>query len=93
MKKKTILGKTLTYVKEDLSDQGVAGYFDPDAAIISLHKDLRGDQLKYIQLHEEFHAVWDRLGLNRTSVPDDLQEVIVDGFALFMVEHYKLREK
>lgn len=92
-KRKNILGKDITYYFENVEHLGYYGLYDGDNSKIVLDKKLKGDLKKHIQLHEEFHAVFDRLSLNRTSIPHDIQEVIVDGFSLFVVEMYNIREK
>lgn len=93
MKKKNILGKWVTYLTDILEPRGYYGLYDPEESTITLDKNLKGNLKKHIQLHEEFHAVFERLSLNRTSISHDIQEVIVDGLALFVVEHYDVKEK
>lgn len=91
VKSKKIMGKTCKYTYTDLQD--AMGLFVPSTFEIFIDKTLKGDDLAHTVLHEEFHAVWDRLGLGNTEISHDIQELIVDGLSKFVTEHYKLVDK
>lgn len=88
-----ILGKPIHYKRADLSQIGAVGLYDPKGKVILVDKSLRGDAYKQCLLHEQFHCLWDRLGLNCTDIADDIQEIIVEGFSQFVIDHYSLRER
>lgn len=88
-----ILGKDIRYKRVDLSSVGAVGLYDPKSKTILIDKTLKGDEFKQTMLHEQFHCLWDRLGLNCTEISDDIQEVIVESFSQFVIDHYSLRER
>jgi Zn-dependent peptidase ImmA (M78 family) len=88
---KNILGKRVKYIFEDL--MGLCGQCDPSNDLIRINKFLKSDDLKTTILHEEFHYLFHRHGLNQTSIPLDVQEVIVETFSQFLVDHYEMKPK
>lgn len=92
-KSKNILGTEIKYEFADLNDYD--GIYDPIKKTISINKELKVNELalKTTILHEEGHAMFDILGLNQTSLSLDMQEIIVENFANFIIEHYKLTSR
>ncbi len=95
MIKKTVnvFGKTFK-IKYDktLASKGVHGVCDSDNNLILIDGLLKGDSLMQTLLHEEFHAVFSRIGL-RQAVPDEVEEMIVDALATFIVDNYRIAPK
>ena len=90
--KKTILGRDIKYEFSTLEDHD--GCYDPHNFVIKINNELSKKglekQLLATILHEEGHALLDLLGFNQTSLSLDMQELIVENYANFLVEHYKL---
>lgn len=83
-------------IKKGLKDDegnSLSGLCQYDEAIISLDKDLTGDELMQTFLHECGHAVHDRMGIDQTGIPDDVKEILVDSMATFLVERFNMRLK
>ena len=57
------------------------------------HEGLKGDAFFITLIHEIGHAVWDATGLNETSIPHDIQEIIVDNFAKGLVQNLDIKLK
>lgn len=89
--KKKILGRLIEYRVGSLDNDAVAQY-NSDKGTITIDPTKPQD-IKHTTLHEEYHVVWDRAGLNQTSISDDLQEVICEVFASWIVENYKITPK
>ena len=82
-----IFGKTYAIKYEDLSKAHVYGLVDNKNALIMIDKTLVGYELQQTLIHEYLHAVFDRTSLTQ-SIPDELEEVIVDQVATFLVDMY-----
>lgn len=92
--KKQIMGKPTTYKFVELKENVEAyGVYDSKTSTILLDKNLKGEDLTQVTLHEEFHCVIDRVYLNVTSLSDDVQEVICEALSQFVVQHYHLKPK
>lgn len=91
VKSKKIMGKTAKISHVHLDDAD--GLFIPSTFEIKIDKDLVGDDYVHTRLHEEFHAVWERLGLGNTEIPPEIQEIIVDGMSKYVTENYRLVDK
>jgi hypothetical protein len=89
---KPIFGKTVRYWKADLTEHKLDGYYDYQESAIFLHNKLKGDELKLVMLHEEFHAIMHRLGLHAV-VSNEIEELIVENFSTFVCESYELVSK
>jgi len=87
--RKNIFGRPVDYLLEPL--YGLEGAYCPVKGTITIDPKCQ-DKVQTI-LHEEFHAVWDRLGLNQTSVHADIQDIICESFATFITENYTLKQK
>ncbi len=78
---------------KDLSKEHLDGYCDIENKEIYIHKDLPDKEKALVLLHEEGHALWDRLGLNRLSISGDVQELIVEAYAVYIHEAYNIKPK
>lgn len=85
-----VFGKTYQIVREKLDEHD--GLCESDSRKITVSKNLRGDRFKQTLLHEEFHAVFDVIGLG-SAVDSTLEEIIVEALSQFVVEHYKITPK
>lgn len=86
-----IYGTKVEISLEVLENKELAGFYDPvkNHITISSEYDCRFHTL----IHEIGHVIWNRLGLNQTQVPLDIQEIIVEGFATAFVENYDQLKK
>lgn len=57
-------------------------YYDPNCKI-----------LKQALLHEEFHAVLERIGFHQAGVSHEIEEMMVDALSTFICENYEIKEK
>lgn len=72
----------ITYTKGFIHKTGHLAEYDANAKTIEVDADLTGRALKLALTHELGHAIWDRVALNQTSIPSDLQEIIVENFSI-----------
>ena len=84
-----ILGKKITIEKKTLKDRGVYGLCF--LTRIEIDDSLKGDDLKITVCHEIAHAVLLRLGFENTSLPHELEELIVDNIAKVLVENKMIK--
>lgn len=87
MKKLNVFGNSIKVIVAEIEDPELAGYYDPVANTVTISKDCQDKFQTY--LHEFFHIVWNRIGLNQTQINSDLQEIIVDSFATALLENFK----
>jgi len=75
-----------------LKDQGALGLYFPADSSIHFDESLLSQPIVFWEtiLHEFGHAVWDMSSLSQTSIPLDLQEIIVDQIAINFVRSFKL---
>lgn len=83
----------MAIVYKPLQEQGFLGVYEPQKKLITIDDQLSHDEELHTELHEVLHAAWDRLSLNQTAIPREVQEIIVDGFATVLVENYKIKAK
>lgn len=72
---------------DDLTKSEACGITDNKNRLILIDKSLTGDDLKHTLLHEYFHAVLYRTSVVQ-SLSHELEEVIVDQIATFLVDNY-----
>jgi len=72
---------------------GWAGLYCNEAKTITIDKDIKGEELAQVLLHEFFHAVFFRVGLMQAKVSTDAHELIVENFATSFIENYKSFKK
>ncbi len=89
-----IYGAVVPVVEDDtLKEVECMGAYDPDQKKISVCPDLKSREKLHTCLHEMFHATWDRVGLNQTSIPRDLQEIICETFATVLLENFIVKPR
>lgn len=87
MKKSINIFGSISNIKiTDLEEHQLEGYFDPMTKDIYINKHSEEKFLVY--LHEVIHAVFHRLGINQTSMPRDVQEMIAESMANFIDERF-----
>jgi len=84
----TILGKEIPIYRRNLSIEKAMGLTDGNAIIIC--ETCPKHFIMEVLLHEMGHALLFRLGLHNTSLPLDLEEIIVDNYARMMLEVFKI---
>jgi len=77
---------------KNMRGDDIIGWHDGNVSTISIAPGLDRDEEKITFLHECFHAVFYRLSLSE-GIDTSTEEIIVDCFAKFMVEHFKLELK
>lgn len=88
---KMIFGEIISYYfMNSESDDGLYCRVDKT---IKIRRDLKGRDLIETKLHEEFHAIWDIIGMSSTEISAEIEEIIVHNFSRFIVEHYDITEK
>lgn len=87
MRSLNIFGRKIKVRMANLDHLGLDGYYDPEKYEIVIGDNC--DDLNSSIIHECLHAIWDRLGLNQTDIPLNVQELIVEGFANALVENEK----
>lgn len=91
MKKPTVInvfGQTYKIKYDDMSKTEACGMTDNIHRLIIIDKSLDGDDLRHTLLHEYFHAVLYRTSIVQ-SLSHELEEIIVDQIATFLVDNYK----
>jgi hypothetical protein len=63
---------------------------DYDNKIISVSEDEIGEQFIHSIIHEMGHAVFDRISIDKTSIPDDVKEIICDTIATTIIENFNI---
>lgn len=93
MKFVDVFGKRFK-IKHDpaLSAAGTHGVTCVENKLILIDPKLKGEEFNQVMLHEQFHAVFDRLGI-RQAVKDEVEEMIVDALATFMIDNYVVKPK
>jgi hypothetical protein len=91
-----IFGRLTAYIKDSsLLDDETEGKFRPcpgeDFDLI-MYKDGDKNEAQTI-IHEEIHAVLDRLGFGQTKLPDDMEEQICQAVSVFIDETYRPKRK
>lgn len=93
MFKKTvsIFGRPIELIFDDeFSNENWLGYYDPNERKISIRYH-NPDEMRLTILHEYGHAKWDRLSMNQTSIPHEIQEIIIENFCQLLNEHCEIR--
>lgn len=82
-----VFGKPYKIKYDDMSKTDACGLTDNKNSLIIIDSSLKGEELKHTLLHEMFHAVLYRTSITQ-SLSHDLEEVIVDQIATFLVDNY-----
>jgi len=92
-KKINIFGKVHKVQITELHSNGipVRGLFNPNNYHIYLAENQDDTEMFHTFLHECFHAVVNRVSINQSGLPPELEEVIVDSFSTFLVENFSFK--
>ena len=82
-----IFGQTFKFQYVDLEDQDIDGEVKAKKSLIIIDENLEGEELQHTMLHEIGHAIFHRMGWKQ-SIPHELEEVIVDTYATFLIDNY-----
>ena len=82
-----ILGRAYKIEYKDLRLIGAFGQTKNREALIEIDESLEGKELLQTLLHEYFHAVNYRTGAY-AAMPGDIEEIVVDSIATFLVDTY-----
>ena len=74
-----------------MNERPVYGFYNYDNHTIEIGPHHSADELFKTMIHELGHSILDRLGVVRTSVHSDVNEIIVEGYSRFIHENFKLR--
>lgn len=88
----SVFGRTVPVRYEELASNE-SGEYDTDTKEIKISSSLTGDELTITEVHELFHATWDRIGLDQARLAIEIEEVIVQNFATVVVENYQLTRR
>lgn len=88
-----IFGKNCPIKVVSNMDNAYLGLFYYEEFRIEINKNCPKEKYDEILLHELFHAVFNRSSLNQCNITSDAQEIIVDQFAKFITENFKLVKK
>ena len=91
MKSVKIFGKKIKIIKQKslLKEQNIFGYYDPEKFCIYIDEELNEKNYKSTLLHEMGHALFHRAGLSQSKLTSDLEEIIVEQFAVMISENFK----
>lgn len=96
-KKIEIFGKiySLKIVEQALSidNEDVAGSIDFEKNIIEITEVEDNKVILHNILHEVFHGVIRRIGINQANFSEDLEEIIVESFSTFLLDTFKIKFK
>jgi len=87
-----ILGKIFTVKRlKGMLENGVMGRCLFDAATIYIDESLDGHHLEHTLIHELGHALSYSSSIYQ-SLPPELEEVLVDVYATFLLDNFALRK-
>lgn len=75
---------------QELRNTNLLGVYDKENKVIHMANSISKD--KETLIHEIFHAVFHRTGLNQ-SISHELEEVIVENMSVALCENFNLRLK
>lgn len=82
-----VFGRDIPVRIDNIDDINLAAYYDPVKLEIVINTTCEDKFSSY--MHEIFHSVWHRIGLSQTSIPMDVQELIVESFSVMLSENFK----
>ena len=88
-----ILGSKWKIKRQKTEDEDYWGLCEHEEKTIYIHPDCPKDQLDQVLLHELGHALIDELRLHNTSFSIDVEEIIVEHFAVFMLKNFRISLK
>lgn len=71
----------------------VRGYFESVNAIIKLEEDQTPQEMIQTLLHEMGHALINRISIDQSGMPPEVEEIIVDAYATMISEIFTLKFK
>lgn len=74
-------------------DENYRGLFYYDEFRIEINETCPDDKYDEVLLHELFHAVFNRSSLIQCNITGEAQEIVVDQFAKFILENFKISKK
>ena len=87
VKKINVFGRNIAVKEADI--EGFMGIFDGVKKEITINNKLSKKDYVPTLLHEMGHALFDRAGL-RQSIPNELEEIVVEQFSDMINENFKL---
>lgn len=81
----SIKGSKYKIKRADLSSHGDDGQLLKCSKTILIEKTLKGHEFYHALLHELGHALAHEISLDQ-AIPSELEEIIVDNFALFFLD-------
>ena len=87
--------KLKIFVNPHVQGIPVEGYCDSLNKIICLSRDILKDKefTMEVLIHEMGHALMDRMGVRLTQLPPELEEIIVQAFAIMLIENFDIKLK
>jgi Zn-dependent peptidase ImmA (M78 family) len=91
----TIFGKQIKIVRKKglLRDSQAYGEYHPDDLTIYIDADLPPSTAMESLIHECGHAMFHRAGLSQSKIAADLEEIIVEQFAIMFAENFLPKRK
>lgn len=86
-----VFGKKVPVKLEEI-DNNFGGFFYPYEWKIIVNKNIPHEEYFRVLLHESFHAVFTRTAIDQ-SVPYEVEQIIVENMARFIVENFELKPK
>jgi Zn-dependent peptidase ImmA (M78 family) len=74
----------------DLSKKELCGDCCPETFVIYIDKNLDPDLQAKTILHEVIHAVFFRMGIENTTVDENMREILCDLIAAVIQENFKI---
>ena len=90
-----VFGCDVEVIFEDnlMVEKNLYGYYHPKTKKIIIDSSLKGKNRNHTLCHELFHAAFDRLGFNNTSMSLDIEELIVDNLSQVLIENMDIKWK
>jgi Zn-dependent peptidase ImmA (M78 family) len=90
-----VFGQTVNVIYHNeplfVNERPAYGYYDYSTFTVHIAPHENKDELVKTILHELGHSIMDRIGLVRTSVHNDLFEIIVEAYSRFIHDNFKLK--
>ena len=74
-----------------VGDVHVNGFYDTEKKLIVVDKSLNYETRMTTLYHEVMHALFYRIGIEKTNLPHDVHEILVEAIAKFLFENFKLK--
>jgi len=70
-----------------------AGEFFPLHSIILVDGNLPTVDQEHTLLHEMFHVMCRRVGINQSNISNEMEEVLCENFSTTVLENFKIRKR